>query len=49
MKIFAKRALLPDGWLRQCVVTVEGGRIVSLAPGLQGDVNADVLTPGLLD
>ncbi|MEG2316882.1 MAG: N-acetylglucosamine-6-phosphate deacetylase [Clostridia bacterium] len=49
MKIIAKRALLPEGWMQSCAVEVEGGRIVSIQSGSKGDLYADILTPGLLD
>lgn len=33
MRLYAETALLPDGWARDVVVEVAGGRIVSVAPG----------------
>ena len=49
MKIYARHALLPDGWHSDCVITIEDGRIAAIVPGHTGDVCANVLTPGLLD
>ena len=49
MKISAKRALLPDGWKENRVITVENDVIVSVETGTSGDVQCDTLTPGLFD
>ncbi|NBZ87556.1 formimidoylglutamate deiminase [Stagnihabitans tardus] len=43
MRIAAKEALLPEGWARDVVVEVEGGRIVSVGHGTGASV--DVLLP----
>ena len=48
--IFAARALLPDGWVRDARVTVADGRIAAVAPGVRpepGDTRVDVLLPAL--
>ena len=44
--IFAKTALLPDGWARDVLVTLDRGRIAAVTPGAapQGDV-VDCLLP----
>lgn len=49
MKISAKRLLTPDGWREGLTVTVEKGMIVAVAPGQQGDLSCEILTPGLFD
>lgn len=49
MKIFAKKALVSGRWMENCVVEVEDGVIRSCSHGTQGDVPAEILTPGLFD
>ncbi len=48
--IFAKRALLPSGWVGNVRVTVDGGRIASVTAGAApaaGDARVDTLLPAL--
>ncbi len=48
--IFAKRALTPDGWVRDLRVSIAGGRISGLAVGAAsaaGDLRVDVLLPAI--
>lgn len=50
MAIHAKEALLPTGWAKDVRVTLNGGRIASVAPGTApqpGDQRVDVLLPGM--
>lgn len=49
MKIYAKKALISGEWMENCVVEVEDGVIRSCEHGCEGDLQADVLTPGLFD
>ena len=51
MKIFARRVLTDEGFQRDRTVTVEDGRVAAIAAGApeEADLQADVLTPGLLD
>lgn len=49
MRILAQRALLPDGWKFNQVITVENDVIVSVETGKEGDVECGILTPGLFD
>lgn len=44
MRIAAKEALLPEGWARDVVVEVEGGRIKAVGQGT-GEVSVDLLLP----
>ncbi|MBS0563046.1 MAG: formimidoylglutamate deiminase [Proteobacteria bacterium] len=48
--IFARQALLPDGWAGDVRITLTGGRIAGVEKGAQaaaGDVRVDVLLPAL--
>jgi formimidoylglutamate deiminase len=50
MTLFAKAALLPDGWARNVRVTIADGRVASVqadATARPEDTRADVLIPGL--
>lgn len=49
MKIYAKKALVAAQWMQDCVVDVEDGIIRAVSHGTQGDLTADILTPGLFD
>jgi formimidoylglutamate deiminase len=49
--VFARKALLENGWAANVQVTVDAGRIVALKPGVTGVVEAaataDILIPGI--
>ena len=47
--IFARQALLPQGWRNNVTVTIEGGQITSIAEdqGFKSDVTVDSLLPAL--
>lgn len=50
--IHAKTALLPEGWARDVVVTLAGGRIVSVAAGSaapEGAARVDCLLPAMVN
>ena len=49
MKIYAKKALMDGAWVENRVVEVKHDEIVRVLPGTEGDVDAEYLTPGLLD
>lgn len=49
MRIHAKKLFTPTGFIADQVVTVEDGVIAAIEPGTQGDLTADILTPGLID
>ena len=48
--IFAKRALLPEGWAKDVRITLSGGRIAACVPGAvakPGDVRVGIVLPAL--
>ncbi|MEZ5798156.1 MAG: formimidoylglutamate deiminase [Paracoccaceae bacterium] len=50
MAIFAGAALLPEGWVRNVRITLDGGRIAQVRAGAAagtGDVSVDALVPGM--
>ena len=50
MTLFAKAALLPDGWARNVRLTLHAGTIAQVTPGTTpqpGDHRAEILLPGL--
>jgi len=49
MRIFAKHLLTLSGWQDGMVVETGGGVIRKVYPGTDGDLQAEYLTPGLLD
>lgn len=49
MRIHARRLFTPQGFLEDQIVTVHGGFIVSVEPGEDAPIHADILTPGLID
>lgn len=46
--IYAKTALLPDGWARDVMVVVEAGRITSVETGVTG-AGVDCLLPAMVN
>lgn len=46
-RIWAERALLPDGWAENICVTVDQGRIVAVEPGTSGDTRVPLLLPAM--
>lgn len=49
MQIYARKLLLPHGFENDQVVEIEEGKIVSISPGVSGDLCAEILTSGLID
>lgn len=49
MRIHARQLLTPQGFLPDQVVSVVDGMIASVEPGTQGDLHAEILSPGLID
>lgn len=49
MRLFAETALLPEGWARDVVVEVAGGRIVSVTQGGAGDQRVGCLLPAAVN
>ena len=49
MRIHAKRLLTPQGFISDQIVTIQSGVIMSITPGTDAPVCADILTPGLID
>lgn len=49
LTIFARRVLKDDQWLEDQVITIKDGIIQNIAPGLAGDLETDLLVPGMID
>ena len=49
MKIYGKNVLLPEGFMRDGVVTIENGTVTGIAKGNRGDLHCEYVVPGLVD
>ncbi|MBR3503548.1 MAG: amidohydrolase family protein [Clostridia bacterium] len=49
MLIHAKKLLTPAGWQQNQCVAVRGGVVEAIYPGDAGDLESDILAPGLFD
>ncbi|MBQ7355257.1 MAG: N-acetylglucosamine-6-phosphate deacetylase [Clostridia bacterium] len=49
MKLYAKKILLPDGFLEDRTVTIENGIITAIEAGNSGELTFPILAPGYFD
>ncbi|MBR5287675.1 MAG: N-acetylglucosamine-6-phosphate deacetylase [Clostridia bacterium] len=49
MRIHAQQLFTPAGVLRDRIITIDDGTIVSVVPGTDAPVSCPILTPGLID